>query len=180
MTGRTPFLSRCIALTILCATTAAAQAADANRRQGFWFSGGLGAASFGCSDCGDRANGLGVHLSLGGTVSPRLLVGAGSDSFTKSEDGVTGTFATLDARVRFYPTLTNGFFLTGGLGVGSARASGDGVSVTSNGGSGIVGVGYDIPIGKRASLTPYLNVFSLRIEGTTSNVASLGVAITLP
>lgn len=93
---------------------------------------------------------------------------------------MTETFGTLDARIRFYPMLTNGFFLTGGLGIGSARASGDGLSVTSNAGSGIVGVGYDFPIGNRASLTPYFNTFVLRIEGTTSNVASLGVAITLP
>ena len=75
-------------LDLLCATTAAGQTADTTRRHGFWFSGGSGAASFGCgeADCGDRVNGLGVHLSLGGTVTRRLLVGVGSDAWTKTEN----------------------------------------------------------------------------------------------
>ena len=54
-----------------------------NTRQGFWFNVGLGAGSLGCDDCDTRTNGLSGQLSLGGTISPRFLLGASSNGWTK-------------------------------------------------------------------------------------------------
>ncbi len=155
------------------------QAQSAPTRDGFWFSGGLGYGSLGCANCGSRESGLSGGLSLGGTISPRLLLGVGSEAWTKSEQGVTLTVGTVDARVRFYPSATGGFFLTGGVGVGSITGSFGGSSSTETGVGMILGLGYDVRIASNASLTPYWNGFAMRNSNTDANVGNVGLAITL-
>lgn len=114
---------------VLVAGVSTADAQQPQLRSGFWFNAGLGVGSLGCADCSDRVNALSGNLSLGGTISPRFLLGVGTTGWTKSEDGTTLTsgttltVGTLDARVRFYPSATGGFFLTGGLGIGTVSAS---------------------------------------------------------
>src|SRR5947207_12155337 len=83
-----------------------AWAQNAQVRQGFWFSGGLGYGSLGCDNCGSRESGISGGLSLGGTITPRLLLGVGTSGWTKSDQGATLTVAEVDARVRFYPSRT--------------------------------------------------------------------------
>ena len=80
-----------------------AQAQNAQVRDGFWISGGLGYGMLGCEDCGDREGGVSGGFSLGGTVSPRFLLGIGASGWTKSEGGATLTVGLVDARIRFYP-----------------------------------------------------------------------------
>ena len=48
-------------------------------RDGFWLNVGLGYGSLGCEDCGSREGGLSGGLALGGAVSPRVLLGVGSN-----------------------------------------------------------------------------------------------------
>jgi hypothetical protein len=157
-----------------------AHAQNAQVRDGFWFSGGLGYGSFGCQDCGSRTGGMSGGLSLGGTISPRFLVGVGSDAWTKSEQGATLTVGTLDARVRFYPSATGGFFVTGGLGIGTIKGSVAGFgSATENGIGTLVGIGYDYRIAKNTSITPYWNGFAMKSSNSDANVGQMGIAITL-
>lgn len=52
----------------------------------------------------------------------KLLLGVGTNGWTKSEGGATLTVGTLTALMRFYPSATGGFFLTGGLGLGTVNA----------------------------------------------------------
>ena len=115
---------------------APAEAENRHARRGFWFSGGLGYGSLGCEDCGGREGGLSGGLGLGGSVSQKVLLGAGSNGWTRSEGGVTLTVGTLVALIRFYPSATGGFFLLGGLGLGTIHAEIDG---TLNG-SGFVNI----------------------------------------
>jgi hypothetical protein len=167
-----------VASLAVSATSAFAQ--NAQVRDGFWFSGGLGFGSLGCDNCGDRTNGLSGGLSLGGTISPRFLLGVGSDAWTKSEQGATLTVATLDARVRFYPSTTGGFFLTGGVGVGSVTGSIAGFGSNTESGLGVLlGLGYDIRVAKNTSITPYWSAFAMSNNNTDANVGQLGLAITL-
>src|SRR5437762_5563892 len=91
-------------------------------RHGFWFSGGLGYGSLGCQNCSGRTGALSGNISLGGTLSPKLLLGVSTNGWTKSDSGATLTVGTLTAAVRFYPSATGGFFLTGGLGLGTVSA----------------------------------------------------------
>ncbi|MBK6306527.1 MAG: hypothetical protein IPF47_12775 [Gemmatimonadetes bacterium] len=61
----------------IAALATPAMAQQPQERKGFWFNVGLGAGSLGCDDCDSRANGLSGQLSLGGTLTPRLLLGRG-------------------------------------------------------------------------------------------------------
>lgn len=148
-------------------------------RQGFWFNGGLGYGSLGCNDCSGRTGALSGGISLGGTLSPKFLLGVGTTGWTKSEGGVTLTVGTLDARFRFYPSATGGFFLTGGLGVGSIRVSVSGAGSANETGVGVVlGMGYDFRIGANVSLTPFWNGFAVRSSDSDANVGQIGLSIT--
>src|SRR3954464_12612142 len=93
-----------------------AQAQKAPLRQGFWFSGGLGMGSLGSDGGSSRETGVSGDIAVGGTLSPRWLIGVGSSGWSKSEQGGRLTVATLDARVRFYPSTTGGSFFPGGIG----------------------------------------------------------------
>jgi hypothetical protein len=156
-----------------------AQAQNAQVRDGFWFSGGLGYGSLGCDGCNSRTGGLSGGVSLGGTITPRFLLGVGAEGWTKSESGATLTVNTLDARVRFYPQTAGGFFLTGGIGVGSITGAVSGFSSTESGIGVIMGVGYDIRFARNASLTPYWNGFAMKNSDTDANVGQVGLAVTL-
>src|SRR5262245_9382473 len=85
-------------------------------REGFWIGFGLGAGSLGCGDCNDRTNGFSGNFKLGGTINPHFLLGAKTNGWYKSEDGVTLSYGNLSAVAYYYPSVTNGFYLKGGLG----------------------------------------------------------------
>lgn len=155
------------------------QAQNAQTRDGFWFSGGLGYGTLGCDNCGSREGSISGGLSLGGTITPRFLLGVGTEAWTKSQQGATLTVGTLDARVRFYPSATGGFFLTGGVGVGSISGSFGGFTSTETGLGMIMGLGYDIRVAKNTSITPYWNGFAMRNSDTNANVGNVGLAVTL-
>ena len=167
------------ALALLATSAGQVDAQQPQARQGFWFSAGLGVGSLGCADCGDRVNSLSGNLSIGGTISPRFLLGAGTTGWTKSEDGATLTAGTLDARVRFYPSTAGGFFLTGGLGVGTVSISVAGFGSDSEIGAGaLIGLGYDIRVSRNVSVTPYFNGFGVNTSNVDANVSQIGIGIT--
>src|SRR2546426_12484988 len=84
-------------------------------RHGFWFNGGLGYGSLGCQNCGSREGALSGNLSLGGTLSQKVLLGVSTNGWTKSQSGSTLTVGTLTAAIRFYPAATGGLFLNRGV-----------------------------------------------------------------
>jgi len=130
-------------------------------RHGTWFNIGLGYGLLGCKACDGTTGGLTGGLVLGGTLSPRLLLGLGTTAWTKSESGATLTVGTLDARIRFYPSATGGFFLTAGLGLGTVSAGVAGVGSGSETGLGaVVGIGMDFNMSGNLSLTPFWNGFA--------------------
>jgi hypothetical protein len=144
-------------------------------REGAWFNAGLGFGSLGCDDCVEREGGLSGGLSVGGTLNDRVLIGVGTTGFAKGVEGETLSVGTLDARVRFYPSHTNGFFLNGGIGLGSLRYAGE-----SEFGLGIMlGVGWDIRMGEKVSLTPFWNGFAMSNSNVDANVGQLGIGITI-
>jgi len=174
----TKWLAVC-ALGSLC-LVGTAQAQNAQTRDGFWFSGGLGYGSLGCDNCGSREGGISGNLSLGGTITPRLLLGVGTSGWTKSEQGATLTVAVLDARIRFYPQTRGGFFLTGGIGVGSVTGSVSGFGSNTETGTGaILGMGYDVRVSRNTSITPYWNAYAIKNSNTDANVGQIGLAVTL-
>ena len=159
---------------------AVASPLPAQERHGFWFNGGLGYGSLGCDNCSSREGGLSGGLSLGGTVSPKFLLGVGTTGWTRNDNGATLTSGTLDARMRFYPSRTGGFFLTGGVGLGTIHVSVDGFgSDTQTGFGAMLGLGYDIRVGSGLSLTPFWNGFAVRNNTSDVNVGQIGLSLTV-
>jgi hypothetical protein len=149
-------------------------------RDGFWFNVGLGVGSLGCDDCGSRESALSGQIGLGGTLSDKVIIGAMSNGWTKSEGGVTLTAGTLVVGIRFYPSATGGFFLTGGLGLGSISAEFAGFGSDSEIGTGaMVGLGWDIRVGDNVSLTPFWNGFATKTDNADANVGQIGLSVTI-
>ena len=134
-------------------------------REGFWinFGVGYGSAHEKCNGCSDTTvSGVTGFLRLGGTVSPHLLIGgeiqglshgyAAVDSFPSAKEIIGSVTASL----YYYPKPASGFFLKAGLGFSDYRFTVNGSSgtVTGLGGGMIVGLGYDIRVGRNVSLTP--------------------------
>jgi len=149
--------------------------APSQTRQGFWFNVGLGFGSFGCDECVGRQDGLSGGLSLGTTLNDKWLLGVGTTGWAKTVNGETLTVGTLDVRFRFYPARSSGFFLTGGVGLGTLSfldESEFGVGV-------ILGLGWDIRVGRKVSLTPFYNGFAMRNSIADANVGQLGLGVTI-
>lgn len=169
-----------LCLTALTLITGSLSAQNPQTRKGFWFNAGFGWGSLGCDNCGDRTGGLSGGLSLGGALSQKFLLGVGTSGWTKEENGARLTVGTLDARIRFYPSATGGFFLTAGLGFGRISASASGFGTVSESGAGaLLGLGYDFRVGKNVSLTPYWNGFAVKTENGDANVGQIGLGITV-
>jgi len=150
-------------------------------REGFWFNGGLGYGSMGCQNCaGERINGFSGGLSAGASISPRVLLGAGTAGWYRSEDGVSLSSGTFDARVRFYPVVKSGFFITGGLGLGHLNVAVQGLGSESEYGVGaLFGLGWDIRVARNVSLTPFYNGFAVQTSNADANVGQIGIGITI-
>jgi hypothetical protein len=149
-------------------------------REGFWFNAGLGYGSLGCDGCGRREGGLSGGIQLGGTLSDKWLLGGATTGWTRSEGGVTLTVGTVLALVRFYPSARGGFFLEGGLGLGTIHASIDGFgSESETGGGALLGLGYDIRVGRNVSLTPVWLGFAAQTSNSDANVGQLSLGVTI-
>ena len=180
-----------------------AAAVEAQDRRGFWGSvgGGWGSGVVTCDECGDEdeREGAGTgFVRLGWGLTDRLLLGAEFNLWSKSfdEDDFIDARASLynwTATVSYYPTAT-GFFVKGGAGIASAdlevEAAGSDVSIDFGNGLGIIaGVGYDIPVARRLSITPAVTYWrghlgDVRLFGTTAiegwrhNVVEVTVGLT--
>ena len=152
-------------------------------RDGFWFNAGLGFGSYSCEFCQSRLSGGTGDISLGGTINGKLLLGGGSAGYFRSSDNDTAlTVGTLDARVRFYPVRTSGFFLTGGLGLGTISIGAVRVGAarfTEYGVGAVLGLGWDIRVGSKLSLTPFWNGVGVSTANNDVGFGQLGLGITV-
>jgi hypothetical protein len=143
-------------------------ARGAHQREGFWI--GLGAgygsasASASCEGCsGDREGSFTGFLKLGGTLNPQLLLGVESNAWVKSEDNVTVTLGAVSGTVTVYPSAASGFFVKGGVGLSylstDVSVIGATVNVSKTGWGLIGGLGYDLRVGRKVSITPSFNYY---------------------
>ena len=163
MTPR-PFWALVGALTLGVAHLAPAQAPAA--RHGFWGPFGLGyganglTCSGGCSFNSDtKGGGLTAALKLGGTLSPRVRLGGEVNVWTKDHGDVTESVGNVSVAVYLYPTARSGFFVKGGVGGGSFQLSQGSSTVSANGFGFVTGLGYDIRVGSKVSLSPIANFY---------------------
>ena len=142
----------------------AAAPAPMNDRAGYSLSLGLGGGSSGisCVGCGtDRENGASGYLRIGKGMSPSVMMGLELNGWNKTEDNVVGRSGMLNAIAQWYPSMTNGFFLKGGAGMGRTtiedKSTTPSDKLQSTGFGYQVGTGFDMSIGRRWSITPYVN-----------------------
>jgi hypothetical protein len=151
-----------------------------NARSGFWFNAGLGWGSLGCQDCTDRLSGASGNLALGGTLSQKWLLGVGTNGWTREEDGVRLSAATMTAQARFYPSANGGFYIMGGIGFARIDLDVSGVGSTSeDAGGAVLGAGYDLRIGRNTSITPFWNGAGMSNDNGDANFGQFGLGITI-
>ena len=172
-------MRRVVILAAVClALPAAVQAQHPQTRQGFGISFGIGGGSGGisCSGCSTtRESATSGYLRLGGYVSPSLFIGGESNGWMKSSNGVDETMSYISAVAQWYPQVSNGFYLKGGLGFAGARAS-DGVDeITVNGAGMTIGTGYDWRVARNFSLTPYVNYMRSMGGEVSANGTGTGI-----
>lgn len=163
---------------VLFASTLLSAQSKPQVREGFWITAGIGGGTFGCDDCDDREGGGTAQLALGGTLSPRLQLGASINAWSKEVDDVTFTQSGVMALVKFYPSATGGFFVQGGLGIGRLEASSGNITVSEDGTSAILGLGYDWRVGRNFSITPFANAVAGSFDGNGANFNQLGISLT--
>ncbi len=164
-------------------------------RHGFWGSLGFGAGS----EAVDLKNdGLGysdqlteptMQLRLGGTLNQSLRLGAELSSWFHTIHDQNGASAVesvggLFAIAQFYPLSRAGLYLKGGLGFGrSAVAYQGGPTISDVGFAAVLGLGYDIRLGRHFALTPTIDIQGHDYSGAEGGgyrerVKALGLAFT--
>jgi len=161
---------RAIGLLAIAALPAFGQSKP-QTRDGFTISFGLGGGTAGatCDGCDtDRETAPSLYLRLGGALRPNLVLAGEINGWSKveTEQGVEAqlTIVTINAIAQWYPQTSGGFFVSGGVGLGSmgldVKAGGLTVSDHTNSALGYqVGAGYDIRLARNFSLTPYATYF---------------------
>ncbi len=163
-------------------------------RHGFWGSLGVGAGSESVDLTDD---GLGysdgltkptVQLRLGGTVNPHLRLGGELSSWVNSyydnSGKVVETVGGIFGIAQFYPMARAGLYLKAGAGLGrSALDYSGGPTISDLGFAGVVGLGYDIRVGRHLAITPtldfqYHDYSGAQGGGYRERIGALGVALT--
>jgi outer membrane protein with beta-barrel domain len=181
---------------MLMLIASAVRAQYAQRRDGFWIGFGLGygSANISCDNCtsGPATGGVTGFVKLGGTPSRNVLIGGAINGWSHSSGGATETMGNVTGSIYYYPAVTSGLFLTGGVGFSNYSVD-TSPSVDATGWGFVAGVGYDIRVGRNVSLTPVVNlVFGAlgdfdapdsgggltRASGWKQNVVDFGLGVT--
>ena len=150
-------------------------------RKGFFNSGGFGYGSAGidCDGCShNRESGPVAYIRLGGTINPHLRIGVESNGWAKTAYGVDEQIAFVTADLYVYPSVSNNFWLKGGVGLATGKESynSDELKATGVGVGG--GIGYDWNVsGGNFVLVPfatYLRQLSgnIKLDGVDSGVSA--------
>jgi hypothetical protein len=188
-----------LALTVLPTLAGAQSQAGGGRpntRQGFWIGFGFGPGSAGAdcdSGCSNEGlSGFSGYFRMGGTVSPKVLLGGESNAWARSHDnGVDETLGFASFIVMWYPSATGAFYLKAGLGAMSYEVTDGTDELTATAPSVSFGLGYEIRVSRNMSVVPFFNgmatsAVEFKFNGQTlpnSNevkvsLAQLGVGLT--
>jgi hypothetical protein len=154
-------ITRLTLIALLVAKTASAQTGYPSVRQGFWFGGGLGAGAgtLACGICeGGGGQGAAGYLRAGFTRNPRMLLGAELGAWQKNGEGGLRRILALTAGMWWYPKPTGGQFFRVSAGLSQWRSSLEQEAVKSRAIALVVGAGYDVRVGPKLSIVPFLNL----------------------
>lgn len=176
-------MKRLVISAVLLASLMAAVPTDVSAQtvdphEGLWFSAAIGYGALGCGPCDARDGAGSGQLSIGGSLSDEVLLGAAFHIWTDSQNDVTLTAGLLTAMARVY--AARGFYFTGGLGMGMLDADFAELGGDSETGFGLMlGVGYDFRVSPGVSITPYATGYSVETEALDTTVYSAGIALTI-
>lgn len=165
---------------LLAAVTATAHAQNPQTREGFWISFGVGVGSLTCDDCDGSTSGGVAYLRMGGTVSPRLLIGGDVSAWSKTENNTTLSTANVGPILVFYPSPEGGFFLKGGVGFGNVKIERPLYTIEDSGAGVTLGLGWDARVGRGFALTPYIDMTSIALDGGNVSTFGFGLGFTWP
>jgi hypothetical protein len=137
--------------------TRPAPAQTSDYHDGFWYGGGLASAlsDVSCNVCIEDSKSVISGFVRGGfTLSPRFLLGLEILGTDNSEDGVNERILGFSGIGYLYPT-GGGLFFKGGLGVLKFKADDDTDELTSTLLSLQIGVGYELPVSHRMSISAF-------------------------
>lgn len=169
---RRPVLSGII-IAALTASIVGAQ--EAPRRKGFWIGFGLGPGVNLSQGLDDKSLwGGNGYVRLGGTTRPNLLLGGEAIGWTVDYRDVTLSRGNVHFVTVWYPNVSSGFYLKGGVGgasIARAKTSGNTETRTTKGGFGAgLGTGYEIRIGRNLYLVPSADLLIQLFEKETDQV----------
>ena len=140
-------------------------------RHGFWFGIGLGAGG----ESNDFVSGSGysdafyqptISLRAGGTLSSHLRLGGEVLSWINEEADAVESLSSLLFVAQVYPINAAGLYFKGGLGIGrNAVEFEDGFDVGDTGVAGLVGVGYELRLGRHFYLNPVIDLIGHAYDG---------------
>ena len=148
--------------------------------RGPWLGAGIGTASaaVNCGICSsDRNGGLSGYLTGGFTFARGLRAGAELAGWRDETAGVTQRLVLYGASLYWAPTPTAPWYLKGGIGLLSYRASTDDEDedpLTAGTGALQLGAGYDLRAGSRVWVSPFANL----IVSTSGNLTSGNSVVT--
>jgi hypothetical protein len=141
-------------------------------RGGFWLGFGLGAGG----ESFDPRDGLGytdelygptVSIRLGGTPSQQLRLGGEVLAWFNEEGPAVQSLTSVLLVGQLYPIKSTGLYLKGGAGLGrSAVDFEDGYGVGDTGLAGLLGLGWEVRVGRRLYLNPAVDFVGHRYGGS--------------
>ena len=154
-----------VGVLIVCGAGVAAAQQRAITREGFWAAIGIGyghnslTSSNGTFADSAQGGSVTAYIKLGGTLSPSVRLGGEVNLWVKDVGGLTQSVGNFSGALYFYPAPTSGFFVKGGVGLASYQVSQGNTSSTASGVGLLGGIGYDIHLGGKVSLTPVANFY---------------------
>jgi hypothetical protein len=205
--------NRAFAVVALVGSSSLPALAQDRVRDGVIVSTGLGvgtsdATGTACVDIGNgscsrrdapRRNAPAGYLRIGVAVRPNFVLGGEVNGWYRREDRTSGPslgILTANAIAQWYPRVSNGFFVSGGLGVGTWRSNSEfiwsaqgavrqmySVHLHTNGLGYQFGAGYDVHVSRNLSVAPYVTLFGARDNGEEGaafggNVIQAGIGLT--
>ena len=168
-----------VVLSGLIVTVAAGQGFGpvTESRQGVWFGGSLGQghADLSCGICGgDQATGgISGNLRIGGTLSPRLLLGGELTGWQQNgeihQTVLVGTLAGT-----WYPVEEHGWLLKLGLGLSRYRATEESEALNAWLPTLQIGGGYEMRVSPSISIAPFVGIMASAQGAMNHEVTSNG------
>lgn len=175
MSHRDRFVAIGSALFLLAVVPGMASAgAWPHERDGWTLGLNLGGGTAGVNVSGfdsGREGGAAGNLRVGYAFQNQFAVGLEGNAWTKNVDNETWTFSFGGPTFTFYPG-SQGFYLRGGVGVGTAKYEAESGGVTfsaSDNGFGVLGAaGYEFRLARKFSLGPQIDYSYAKVNSDFS------------